>query len=224
MNNSEIIRRILEAASADAFTAQVSKSVDVGQIRLLSHSDRGRGGQIVVIAKVEPWAETAEVILLNNLIELATPRDFILISSENGNSFDAAIWSDFYGSVEYMQLIDNPVLGSMCEICVKSILTALHNPLNDVAEIAENHTCFYKGQYQPLVNEEVWHMRNAEFSSFFEKTIYLSQIQIAARQASNSSFQNTTQQSDLVRNSKKEQLTVEAIDELDDLALCLVRI
>jgi len=214
----------LEAASADAFIPQVSKSVDVGQIRLLCHSDRGRGGQIVVIAKSEPWAETAEVILLNNLIELATPRDFISLSPENGNSFDATIWSDFFGTVEYMQLVDNPVLGSVCAICIKSIMTGSHNPLIDVYEIAENHTCFQKGKYQPLVNEEVWHMRNAEFSSFFEKTIYLSQIQIAARQACNSSFENTTQQADLVRNSKKEQLTIEAIDELDDLALCLVRI
>ena len=111
MHRKEVIQRIIEAAKEDSkIQPKSGEAVQPGQIRLLSNADKGRGGQIVVIARVEPWAETAEVILLNNLVELATTRDFVSLSCASQNSFDAVVWADFYGTVDLMQLSDNPVI------------------------------------------------------------------------------------------------------------------
>jgi hypothetical protein len=96
MHRKDIIQRIIEASKADSkIQPKSGEAVQTGQIRLLSNADRGRGGQIVVIARVEPWAETAEVILLNNLVEVATTRDFVSLSQTSQHSFDAVVWADF---------------------------------------------------------------------------------------------------------------------------------
>ena len=224
MNNKNIIQRLLDASRAEAkIQALFSQSVEPGQIRLLSNADRGRGGQIVVIARVEPWAETAEVILLNNLVELATARDYVSLTHTSKNSFDAVVWADFYGTVDLMQLSDNPVLGVLCQVCIGSIYVSSQNPNGDIAQPLLDHSCLKAGKYKLQVNEETWHLRNAEFTNFYEKTIHLSEIQIAARQSRNVSFKQVEFQSDLLRNSSPSQLTDEAIDSLDDLTLCLVR-
>ena len=224
MHNENVIQRLLEASRADSKIQPIfGQNVEPGQIRLLSNADRGRGGQIVVIAKVEPWAETAEIILLNNLVELATTRDFVSLSQTSKNSFDAVVWADFYGTVDFMQLSDNPVLGVLCKVCVDSLYVSSQNPDGDIAHPFFNHSCLEAGKYNLQVNEETWHLRNAEFTNFYEKTIHLSEIQIAARQAGNVSFKQVEFQSELLRNSSHSQLSDEAIDALDDLTLCLVR-
>ena len=128
MHRKDVIQRIIEAAKADSkIQPKSGEAVQPGQIRLLSNADRGYGGQIVVIAKVEPWAETAEVILLNNLVELATTRDFVSLSQTSENTFDAVVWADFYGTVDFMQLSGNPVLGTLCNMCVDSLYISSQN-------------------------------------------------------------------------------------------------
>ena len=224
MHRKDVIQRIIDAAKADSkIQPKSGEAVQPGQIRLLSNADRGRGGQIVVIAKVEPWAETAEVILLNNLVELATTRDFVSLSQTSENTFDAVVWADFYGTVDFMQLSDNPVLGTLCNMCVDSLYVSSQNPDGDIAHPYTDHSCLKAGKHKLQLNEEIWHLRNTEFANFYEKTIHLSEIQIAARQARNVSFKQVEFRADLLRNSSHSQLTDEAIDALDDLTLCLVR-
>lgn len=224
MHRKDVIQRIVDAARADLkIQPKSGEAVQPGQIRLLSNADRGRGGQIVVIAKIEPWAETAEVILLNNLIELATTRDFVSLSQNSENTFDAVVWADFYGTVDFMQLSDNPVLGTLCKMCIDSLYVSSQNPDGDIAHPYFGHSCLKAGKYKLQVNQEIWHLRNNEFAKFYVKTIHLSEIQIAARQARNDSFKQVEFQADLLRNSLQSQLTDEAIDALDDLTLCLVR-
>ena len=224
MPNKKIIEEILQASRAEFETEfATSVTVEPGQIRLLSNSDRGRGGQIVVVAKVEPWAELAEVILLNNLVEVATPRDFVSVSTNNSNGFDAVVWADFFGTADLMQLKDNPILGNLCKLCIESIYNSAQSSTGETATAILEHTCLKHGEYIPLINEEIWHMRNQNFASFYEKTIHLSEIQIAARQMNNSVFNQVEFRADLLRKCSAAQKTDEAIDALDDLTLSLVR-
>jgi hypothetical protein len=108
-------------------------------------------------------------------------------------------------------------------VFIDSIYVSSQNPNGDIAQPLLDHSCLKAGKYKLQVNEETWHLRNAEFTNFYEKTIHLSEIHIAARQSRNVSFKQVEFQSDLLRNSSPSQLTDEAIDALDDLTLCLVR-
>jgi hypothetical protein len=223
MNEKEIVSKILRAAEeAFQFIPTTKVDVETGEVRVLSHLDKGRGGQLVVITKTDSWSATAQVILINNLVDVATTRDFI--SGHNNKDFEAAIWTDFHGTVDFTQLQDSPVISKICSICISKLEPEKLESIGFNVDAFGPHTCLRAGMYNPLINEEIWEMRNYEYELFFDKLLFLSPLQIAARQAQRDAFLNSRDQLQLIRESSNAQKTIEAIDSLDDLTLSLVRI
>lgn len=169
-SHNEVVARILNARKQVPTPPALEPLVQAGQVRTLSSLSESSAPQLVVVANIRPAHEEATVILLNNLVEIATPRDFLGTMADGTDNLDIVICADFFGSVKYKQL-GSKVFGEACVDCLSEIFTRSLNAAESTQASLPNHGCFTRGGYQPLVGEEVWHMRNFEFSNFYDKTL-----------------------------------------------------
>ena len=169
-SHNEVVEGILSAARKQvAKPTVVDPLIRAGQVRTLSNLSGSPSPQLVVIASLNP-SEEATVILLNNLVEIATPRDFLGTMVDGTDHLDIVICADFFGLVRYTQL-GSKVFGQACALCVEEVLAYSLNDTENIRASLPSHGCFKRGVYQPLVGEEVWHMRNTEFANFYDKTL-----------------------------------------------------
>lgn len=170
-SHNEVVERILSAARKQVAKPTVLEPlIRVGQVRTLSSLSESSAPQLVVVANIRPAHEEATVILLNNLVEIATTRDFLGTMADGTDHLDIVICADFFGLVRYTQL-GSKVFGQACALCVEEVLAYSLNDTENIRASLPNHGCFKRGVYQPLVGEEVWHMRNTEFANFYDKTL-----------------------------------------------------
>ena len=149
-----------------------SKTLSVGQVRILSHKDNPDfKKQIVIIGSVKETLETrtCEVILTHDLVELSTSRDFNHIPNHNSSSLSFGILSDFIGNMDVWQLA-NEVLGEICSECVLSLYEQSNRPNPKKYELAQDHTCLVRGQFEFRLLDATWNYRNREYLEFLEKS------------------------------------------------------
>ena len=185
-------------------------TIEVGQIRRLSYLDPINSSRLVLIIDIDAFRNQAKVILINNVIEIATPRDTIINADDSGLKYDIAVWADFQEFAEIDLLESSPVLGRINQDYAKLIgLYALTNPVGPLDIVKEN-TGLLIGDYIPQSNDHVSNFRSDELSSFLQLTSLVSEWVVQAeafmRNLNTSDSKNTKQ---LLENLEKIDFDIE---------------
>jgi hypothetical protein len=141
--------------------------IRAGQIRRLipdpdefSFFDESR--VVVILESHQHLDGTATVALMNNLLEIATDRDFVLPSDQTACEFDLALWIDFTSRVKITQLIGTPAYGDLDTSTLKHIdnLASVAPDMGLTAIIGVHP--WQLGEYLPIVGDNVWVYRSNE--------------------------------------------------------------
>ncbi len=141
-----------------------------GQIRRLipdpdefSFFDESR--VVVILESHQHLDGTATVALMNNLIEIATDRDFVLLSDETACPFDLALWIDFTSRVKITQLTGTPAYGELDSSTLKNIdnLASVAPDVGLTSIIGTHH--WKLGEYLPIIGDSVWVYRSNEMDA-----------------------------------------------------------
>jgi len=147
-----------------------SKSIEVGQVRLIVHQDiLNIPAQLAVVAEVNhPLSKTCNVILLNSDVNIATDHDLVHLPNKDKCDIGLAIWCDFVGNVDFKQLIDNDVLGTLCTTCISEIYsqTTQRNTLD--LTLTHKSNCLKRSYYEVRYLDPVSNYRVSEFAGFQE--------------------------------------------------------
>jgi hypothetical protein len=141
-------------------------NVHIGQIRVLANSTKSESSRYVLVLNINPIRKIATVVLLNNLTNLATDRDFVLRRSESVAAFDLTILSDFMEMTDYSFIDKGPLVGSLCSICSRIIYEAKKSPIEEEPVFPGDHACLQKGNFRIQIADSTWYMRNSEFEIF----------------------------------------------------------
>ena len=141
-----------------------------GQIRRLvpdpdefSFFDESR--VVVILESHQHLDGTATVALMNNLLKIATDRDFVLPSDQTSCQFDLALWIDFTSRVKITQLIDTPAYGELDSSTLKHMdnLASVAPDVGLTAIIGAHP--WQLGEYLPIVGDNVWVYRSNEMDA-----------------------------------------------------------
>lgn len=144
---------------------KILSEIKVGEIRRLIDMELRNDSRLVVIVSVNRADESAEVVLVNNLLEIATPRDILLSTQLTGAPFELVLLPDFTTRVWKQQLESSPVFGNLDVTKIQSWIKEnyIHdfntkgiNGLNDSVE---------RGVYLPEFADHVWLFRGKEIDA-----------------------------------------------------------
>ena len=93
--------------------------IKVGEIRRIIDMELRNDSRLVVIVSINRADESAEVVLVNNLLEIATPRDILLSTQLTGALFELVLLPYFTTRVWKQQLDSSPVYGNLDENEIK---------------------------------------------------------------------------------------------------------
>jgi hypothetical protein len=167
MNNELVTPLIDEAIRVSPRTVRTDeKNIRIGQIRRLANPSKPISSRYVLVLNVNPIRQVATVVLLNNLTNLATDRDFVLPRKNSLASFDLTIFADFIELTDYKLIENNPVIGSLCPICTRIIYEAKKSPSDQMPMFPDNHSCIVIGRFKIQIADSTWYLRNFEFELF----------------------------------------------------------
>ena len=137
-----------------------------GQIRKIMEKDLLTESRLGLIVGVNKLGKNCEVVLVNNLAELATSRDFEaqLIDTEN----ELTIFSDFQGNVDFDQVEVPTLLGTICETCSKEINLVKNSDFESFEVNLPKHGCFKRGYMLITPLSRMAQYREEEFSHFYK--------------------------------------------------------
>jgi hypothetical protein len=146
-----------------------SKSLEVGQVRLVVHQDiLNIPAKLAVVAEVNPLSKTCNVILLDSDVNIATDHDLVHLPNKSKCDLGLAIWCDFVGNVDYKQLIDHDVLGTLCETCTTEIYLQTTQRNTPNLNLTHKSNCLMSGSYEVRYLDPVSNYRTREFGDFHE--------------------------------------------------------
>lgn len=146
-----------------------SNSIEVGQVRLMVHQDiLNIPAQLAVVAEVNPLSKTCNVILLNSDVNIATDHDMVHMPNKDKCDIGLVLWCDFVGNIDYKQIIDNDVLGTLCQTCISEIYSQTTQRNNSDLELTHESNCLMRGQYKVRYLDPVSNHRAVEFACFQE--------------------------------------------------------
>jgi len=192
-----------------------SESIEVGQVRLLVHQDiLNIPAQLAVVAEVNhPLSKTCNVILLNSDVNIATDHDLVHLPNKDKCDIGLAIWCDFVGNVDYKQLIDNDVLGTLCKTCISEIYSQTTQRNTPDLNLTHKSNCLMEGQYEVRYLEPVSNYRTREFANFQEICNKFDDYSLfIAKMETKNFFKENTTVSKIVKN-KPDTVTVKALIE-----------
>lgn len=139
--------------------------IKVGEIRRLIDMELRNDSRLVVIVSVNRADESAEVALVNNLLEIATPRDILLSTQVTGSMFELVLFPDFTTHVWKQQLESSPVFGNLDASKVQSWIKDNYIHGNNIESISGLNDSNKRGVYLPEFADHVWLFRGKEIDA-----------------------------------------------------------
>jgi len=139
--------------------------IKVGEIRRLIDMELRNDSRLVVIASVNRADESAEVVLVNNLLEIATPRDILLSTQVTGSMFELVLLPDFTTHVWKQQLESSPVFGNLNASEIQSWIKENYSNDNNTKSINGLNDSDKRGVYLPEFADHVWLFRGKEIDA-----------------------------------------------------------
>jgi len=140
------------------FTNQ--SELKVGQIRRLIDMELRNDSRLVLITSINRADDSVEVVLVNNMIEIATPRDILLSQQQTGAPFELVLLPDFTTRVWKQQLDSSPVFGNLDE---NKINVWIYKNKSEIIIKANNSDI--RGNYLPEFADHVWLFRGKEIDA-----------------------------------------------------------
>jgi hypothetical protein len=134
--------------------------IKVGEIRRIIDMELRNDSRLVIIVSINRADESAEVVLVNNLLEIATPRDVLLSTQLTGAPFELVLLPDFTTRVWKQQLDSSPVYGSLDEDKIKCWISE-----NNSESIVKTNNSDLRGVYLPEFADHVWLFRGKEIDA-----------------------------------------------------------
>ena len=134
--------------------------IKVGEIRRLVDMELRNESRLVLIVSINRADESAEVVLINNMLEIATPRDILLSTQLTGALFELVLLPDFTTRVWKQQLDSSPVFGNLD----KNEITTWINE-NYSEDIIKGNNSDLRGIYLPEFADHVWLFRGREIDA-----------------------------------------------------------
>ena len=134
--------------------------IKVGEIRRIIDMELRNDSRLVVIVSINRADESVEVVLVNNLLEIATPRDVLLSTQLTGAPFELVLLPDFTTRVWKQQLDSSPVYGSLGEDKIKCWISE-----NNSESIIKTDNSDLRGVYLPEFADHVWLFRGKEIDA-----------------------------------------------------------
>ena len=139
--------------------------IKVGEIRRLIDMELRNDSRLVVIVSINRADESAEVALVNNLLEIATPRDILLSTQVTGSMFELVLFPDFTTHVWKQQLESSPVFGNLDASKVQSWIKDNYIHCNNIESISGLNDSNKRGVYLPEFADHVWLFRGKEIDA-----------------------------------------------------------
>lgn len=220
--NKELVATLIDEAIKVSPRAirMDEKNIRIGQIRRIANPSKPLSSRYVLVLNINPIRQIATVVLLNNLTNLATDRDYILPREKSLATFDLTIFADFIESTDYKLIEKNPVIGSLCPICARIIYDSKKSPSDQMPVFPDNHSCITNGQYKIQIADSTWYLRNFELELF--QTICEIPDEIEAFIREGKFLQKYKDQEDFISASMNEFNTTNIL-ALDDATIDLLR-
>lgn len=138
--------------------------VKPGQIRQIRDKDLRSESRLALVVGVNKLGRNCEVILVNELSELATPRD--IEATINDSQFSFTIFPDFQGNVDLDQVDLPNLIGSICEECSKEINKVRDNQTSSLQITLPSHGCFNWGTTVLVPLSRMAEFREEEYFEF----------------------------------------------------------
>ena len=221
MNNKLVAPLIKEAIGVSPRAIFLNeKNIRIGQIRRITSLNKPESSRYVLVLNINPIRKIATVVLLNNLINLATDRDYILPRKNSLAAFDLTILADFIELTDYKLIEKNPVIGSLFPICARIMYEAKKLPSDEIPLFPDNHSCVAKGSFKIQIADSTWYLRNFEFELFQAICEVPDQVESLIREGN--FIQKYKDQEEFISASMSE-FNTENILALDDATFDLLR-
>jgi hypothetical protein len=134
--------------------------ISLGEIRRVLDMELRNDSRLIITLDHNRADDSYLVALISNLIEVATPRDFVLVSETTGAPFDIAVLPDFSTRVWKQQLESSPVFGVLSRPNVSEIARS-------VTGISDNSSqaLIPRGEYIPEFGDHIWLHRGKEIDA-----------------------------------------------------------
>jgi hypothetical protein len=152
-------------ADTDLSNQFVKTKVEPGEIRRLIDMELANDSRLVVVVKFNRADDSAEVVLVNNMTEIATPRDVIAPGEKTGAPFDLAILTDFVSHVWAQQIETSPIFGKIDSSDLTSWLEENNASHNHIYSNQNDFTSQNRGRYVPEFGDHVWLFRGREIDA-----------------------------------------------------------
>jgi hypothetical protein len=140
-------------------------SVSEGQIRRVVDMDLRNDSRLVLVCKVNSEDDSAYVVLVNNLVEIATERDLLLSTINTGASFDLALLPDFKVRVWKEQIEQSPIFGSLNTQEMLEVDNFQAPSVLNQENLAFQPKFLEIGSYVPEFGDHVWKFRSDEIDA-----------------------------------------------------------
>jgi hypothetical protein len=140
-------------------------SVSEGQIRRVVDMDLRNDSRLALVCKVNTEDDSAYVVLVNNLVEIATERDLLLSTINTGASFDLALLPDFKVRVWKEQIEQSPIFGSLNTQEMLEIDNFQAASVPKQGTLPSQAKLLEVGSYVPEFGDHVWKFRSDEIDA-----------------------------------------------------------
>jgi hypothetical protein len=139
--------------------------VKPGEIRRLIDMELQNDSRLVVVVSYNRVDESALVVLVSNLIEIATPRDILLPTELTSAPFDLSLLPDFLTLAWRQQLDSSPVFGTLEPANLEIWIAENQAPKLGQPESKHTDRIFHRGAYTPEFGDHVWLFRGKEIDA-----------------------------------------------------------
>jgi hypothetical protein len=136
-----------------------------GEIRRLIDMELQKDSRLVVVVSYNRIDESAVVALVNNLIEIATPRDVLLPTELTSAPFKLCLLPDFITLAWKQQLDSSPVFGTLDPANLELWIAENQSPILGQPENKITDQIFQRGAYTPEFGDHVWLFRGKEIDA-----------------------------------------------------------
>jgi|LauGreDrversion4_2_1035121.scaffolds.fasta_scaffold644143_1 hypothetical protein len=136
-----------------------------GEIRRLIDMELHNDSRLVAVVNYNSVDESALVVLVNNLTEIATPRDVLLTTEMTSAQFELSLLPDFVARVWKQQLNTSPVFGMLDPALIDVWLEENKSPGLMPKSSDKPDPKFSRGSYLPEFGDHVWLFRGKEIDA-----------------------------------------------------------
>ena len=156
----------------------MKNKLEVGQIRKLDSIKGIATSRLVVIAEIDQRDATCLVFLLNNMSEVATPRDLCISKLVAKSKYEIVLMTDYLSRADQARLVNNEILGVIDPLLINRIREiSFASPFGGLANNFQKLGVTVGG-YPAQKYDSVWLFRDNEFDNFSRLTFVRNPISL----------------------------------------------